>query len=359
MKKKHISFFAPYPLNESPSQRFRLEQYLSFLQSKGFEFTFLPFLNQSSSKFRSENPFFTKLFVLTKSILLRPFHLYQLISSEFVFIHREIAPLGPPILEWIISRVLNKKIIYDFDDAIWLTDKANESSFIKLVRWRRKVRSICKWSYKISCGNSYLADYAKQFNQNVFINPTTVDTGKVHISDSSKRGLNGNITIGWTGSHSTIKYLKIIISVLQAIEEKYPEVKFLVIADEDPKLPLKNMVFRLWKKETEIIDLASIDIGIMPLPDDAWTKGKCGFKALQYMAMEIPAVVSPVGVNSEIVEHGVDGYWCSNRTEWFTNLEELILNREKRIEMGKRGRKKVIGHYSVASNSANFLSLFQ
>jgi glycosyltransferase involved in cell wall biosynthesis len=101
------------------------------------------------------------------------------------------------------------------------------------------------------------------------------------------------------------------------------------------------------------------DIGIMPLPDDEWAKGKCGFKALQYMSLEIPAVVSPVGVNSEIVENGVQGFWCLSESEWFTRLEQLILNPEERKQMGRLGRQKVIQRYSVRSNTATFLSLFQ
>ena len=278
---------------------------------------------------------------------------------DFIFIHRETTPVGPPIAEWILAKLLRKKIIYDFDDAIWLTDKTDESVFKGIFRWRSKVRSICKWSYKISCGNSYLAAYAKQFNPNVFIIPTTIDTAKLHTRDAGDERSGKNIIIGWTGSRSTLKYLQELTPVLQAVEKKYSEVEYLMIADENPKLPLKNMVFRSWKKETEIRDLAAMDIGIMPLPDDAWTRGKCGFKALQYMAMSIPAVVSPVGVNREIVQNGVEGYWCTSHQEWFARLEELILNPEKRNEMGKRGRQKVIEHYSVASNSANFLSLFQ
>ena len=167
------------------------------------------------------------------------------------------------------------------------------------------------------------------------------------------------MTIGWTGSHSTLKYLKAIIPVLQSLEQKYSQIQFLVIADRDPQLPLQRYRFAKWRRETEITDLASIDIGIMPMPDDEWTRGKCGFKALQYMAMEIPAVVSPVGVNKEIIENGVAGFLCESPDEWFTALESLLLHAEIRMVMGLRGRRKIISSYSVASNSANFLSLFQ
>jgi glycosyltransferase involved in cell wall biosynthesis len=156
-----------------------------------------------------------------------------------------------------------------------------------------------------------------------------------------------------------LKYLHEISPVLSDLEEKYPHVDFLVIADHRPDLSLKNLTYKPWTKETEIADLSCVDIGIMPLPDDIWTKGKCGFKALQYMAMEIPAVVSPIGVNKEIVQNGIHGYWCISPDDWFLSLEKLILNKDLRITMGKEGRKRVIQYYSVESNTANFLSLFQ
>src|SRR5690606_22099916 len=114
--------------------------------------------------------------------------------------------------------------------------------------------------------------------------------------------------------------------VLKQIENKYPSTQFLVIADRPVDMNLRNLVFKKWSPETEIEDLLAADIGIMPLPDDEWTKGKCGFKALQYMALEIPAVVSPVGVNKDIVEDGVHGFLCASETDWFAALERLILN---------------------------------
>lgn len=279
-------------------------------------------------------------------------------SFTLVFIHREATPLGPPWMEWMIAKVFRKKIIYDFDDAIWLTDKDKESAWARFFRWRSKVASLCKWSWKVSCGNEYLAQFSRQFNNSVVINPTTIDAKNIHVPTGKTYG-NEHVTIGWTGSHSTLKYLETIVPVMQALEGKYQQVQFLVIADRDPALPLQRYQFVKWRKESEISDLAAMDIGIMPMRDDAWTRGKCGFKALQYMALQIPAVISPVGVNKEILKSGVEGFLCESPDEWFRALEDLTLNPERRKQMGSKGRQKVIGSYSVASNSANFLSLFQ
>jgi glycosyltransferase involved in cell wall biosynthesis len=291
----------------------------------------------------------------------RLFILYRVPTYDFVFIHRELTPLGPPFFEWLIAYVFRKKIIYDFDDSIWLTDKIDESKFEKLLRWRSKVTLICKWSYRVSCGNTYLAEYAKKFNPNVIVNPTTIDTNlkhnllKEHINTSIS---NSSIVIGWTGSHSTLKYLNLVESVLKYLEKKYQQVQFLVIADSEPKLDLVRLDFIKWNKESEVEDLLKIDIGIMPLPEDDWTKGKCGFKALQYMSLGIPAVASPVGVNTEIIDNGENGFLCQSEEDWLQCLEKLISDAKLRKKTGIGGRKKIISNYSVASNSSTFLGLF-
>lgn len=354
-----IAFLVPYPLNEVPSQRFRFEQYFQALEQK-HEISKYPFFSaQSFRSFYRNCSASMKAWIITKGIFSRCITLAKIMTTGVVFLHREAAPIGPPVFEWIIAKILRKRIIYDFDDAIWLTDKADESRFEKIIRWRSKVGLICRWSYKISCGNEYLADFARKFNSNVVTNPTTIETEKLHNPNLYQTEKSTNrITIGWTGSHSTLKYLNSIIPIIQLLQEKNKNINFMVIADQKPELQLERFEFVPWKKETEAQDLLKLDIGIMPLPDDEWTRGKCGFKALQYMAMRIPCVVSPVGVNSIIVDQGQTGFVAATGEEWMTYLEKLIRDGALRITMGEVGRKKVIEHYSVASNTANFLSLF-
>lgn len=164
--------------------------------------------------------------------------------------------------------------------------------------------------------------------------------------------------IGWTGTHSTIKYLDILLPVIRRLEREFT-FRFMVIADKDPRLSLKSYEFRQWNKDREIEDLLEFNIGVMPLSDDPWAKGKCGFKALQYMALGIPAVVSPVGVNALIVEGGVGGYICNSEESWYGSLKKLLTQEDLRNEMGLKARKKVESFYSVESNKKNFLSLFE
>src|SRR5258706_9862889 len=152
-----ILFLVPYPLQESPSQRFRFEQYIEIVRGKGHFVQVQPFPDSPNWKlFYSSGGQARKVLTLLRGFLKRGFILFKASSFDFIFIHREAAPLGPPIIEWILARILRKKIIYDFDDAIWLTDRANEPRWLTLLKWRSKVKLICTWSHVISCGNDFL-----------------------------------------------------------------------------------------------------------------------------------------------------------------------------------------------------------
>ena len=298
--KRKVLFLTPYPYDTAPGQRFRYEQYLGILNQNGIEYDLHSFMDDATW-----NVLYQKGFLLKKGwgiflgFIRRLFILPSVTQCDYVFIFREASPIGPPVFEWFIAKVLRKKIIYDFDDAIWLPNTSDNNQIVAGIKWHSKVGSICRWSYKVSCGNAYLADYARQFNSNVIVNPTTIDTVNYHnrIKDQHTPAL----TIGWTGTHSTIQYLDIIVPILQKLELQY-DFTFLVISNAPPAFKLKSLKYQHWSKDTEIDDLLMFNIGIMPLTDDAWARGKCGFKALQYMSLGIPALVSPVGVNTTIVD---------------------------------------------------------
>lgn len=355
-----ILFLTPYPLKESPSQRFRFEQYFTSLQDQGHSYHVQSFLDAQNWRlfFHSTN-LWAKIAALVKGFTKRVHILFYCASYDCIFIHREVTPLGPPIFEWLITRSHKRKVIYDFDDAIWMTDRSNESWMLRTIKWRSKVKSICRWSDKVSCGNDYLVSYARQFNNSVFYNPTTVDTDTSHNPELHAEQNSDFVTIGWTGSHSTLKYITQIERVLQRIEQQFPRMRFLVIADKPALLNLKSLQFIPWSLQTEISDLYKIDIGIMPLPDDEWSKGKCGFKAIQFMSLKIPVVTSPVGVNSTIVDHGMNGFLAASEDEWVNFLFQLINDKQQRIAFGQHGRKKIIEFYSVQSNKKNFVGLFE
>lgn len=360
-KCKRILFICPYPTGQAPSQRFRFEQYFQILKEADFKIDIAPFWSRKAwHNLYVKGNTFIKFLALVNGLFQRFVLSLQLSKYDFIFIHREATPIGPPLFEWIASRIYKKKIVYDFDDAIWIPNTSKVNDFASKVKWHTKVSSICKWSYVVSCGNRFLCDFASSFNRHVVLNPTTIDTENLHKPDSDANILRSNkIIIGWTGTHSTLKYLDPIIEVIQSLEVKYPEAfSFMVIADKEPLFKVKSLLFVPWCKKTEVKDLKKFDIGIMPLEDDLWAKGKCGFKALQYMALEIPAVVSPVGVNNLIIDHEKNGFLAHSSADWYNHLCALIENSEKRKKIGKEGRKKIIQFYSVQSNKINFLSLF-
>ncbi len=360
MNNKHILFVVPYPHNEAPSQRFRFEQYFQALKNNSITYNIAPFLSIKTWRILyQEGNNFSKSWYVFVSFLKRVTLLFKLSGYDYIFIHREATPFGPPFFEWSVKSIWRKKIIYDFDDAIWLDDP-NETGKIKhLVKWKRKVKSICRWSHKISCGNSYLANYAFQFNENVIVNPTTIDTINLHnLKRVKNNSLQDKITIGWTGTHSTLHYLQDIIPVIKVLEQKF-NFQFLVISNTAPNFDLKSLKFIKWNKLTEIEDLNQIDIGIMPLTDDKWSKGKCGFKALQYMALAKPVVASPVGVNVEIIDEGETGFLVNSLKDWEISLSKLISSVKERERMGEKGLQKIQKYYTVSSNEHNFLSLFQ
>jgi glycosyltransferase involved in cell wall biosynthesis len=355
-----ILFLVPYPLKEAPSQRFRFEQYLRLLHQHGSTFTIQSFLSLNNWRvFSQSGNHIRKYSALINGFGKRFIALLIAPNYDFIFIHREATPVGPPIAEWILVRILKKKIIFDFDDAIWLTDRKTEDKLMAWLKCRSKIAQVCSWSYKVSAGNSYLVGYAKQFCANTILLPTTIDTEYHHKSSNHMQNSSDSITIGWTGSYSTLKYLSIVQEALKKIEIEFPSVSILIIADQRPALSLPRWEFIPWNANSEIDDLLKIDIGIMPLPDDEWTKGKCGFKALQYMSLEIPTIASPVGVNGEIIDHGVSGYLANSEQEWLEALRALISNPSLRSIIGKKGKHEVDVRYSTIANSPAFLSLFQ
>lgn len=362
-----ILILCPYPHGEAPSQRFRFEQYLPYLQEKGFHITQKSFLDEETWRilYKPGNGF-KKAWGIVLGFIKRLLLLLTVFKYDFVFIHREATPLGPPIIEWLIAKVFRKKIVYDFDDAIWLPNTSQENKIAAALKWHTKVKWICKWSYKVSCGNSYLADFAKQFNNNVVLIPTTIDTEyhqrnkKQDIRDKKQVVANKDsspIIIGWTGTHSTEKYLQQLVPVLQDLEKEHLFV-FRVISNHNPKLSLKSFEYKVWNKATEIDDLNAFDIGVMPLEDDEWAKGKCGFKGLQYMALGIATIMSPVGVNKEIISHNENGFLASTSHEWHSYLTLLLTNTEKRKAIGTAGLQKINTTYSVLANRDNYENLF-
>ena len=353
-----VLFIAPYPTAQAPSQRFRYEQYFKLMEKEGIQYEVSSFIDRKAWEILYRpGHLFQKFSALIRGYWRRIGDMFRLHRYDVVFIHREASPFGLPVFEWLITKVFRKYTVYDFDDAIWVPNASESNSNLTMVFKRfHNVADTCRWVSVVSVGNKYLAEFASKLNGRVVINPTTIDTDEHHntLTDHD----NEKFVIGWTGSHSTLKYLNDIYPILARLEASF-DFEFHVICDTPPKTDLKSVKFVKWNKETEIEDLLKFNVGIMPLPDDIWSKGKCGFKALQYMALGIPAIVSNVGVNAEIVDHGKNGFVCQTPEDWFQHLNMMISDPELVRNLSLHTRDKIVDNYSVKSNSRNFLSLLK
>ena len=361
MPNKYIAkllVLCPYPLEIAPSQRFRFEHYLPILASAGIDTQVSPFLTSATMQVLYKKGYWTRKAIGTiAGFSRRVWVLATLFRYDCVYIHREAAPVGPPIIEFIISK-LGIRIIYDFDDAIFLSKTSEVNRLVSFFKWPSKVSYIARASWKVSVSNAHLCNWAKQFNTQTIILPTTINLNYHHPVpkiDIHKR----KIIIGWTGSHSTVKYLDIVKPALIYLQNNY-DFEFRVICDVDPEcFEIKNYVFKQWCLETEIEDLAAIDIGLMPLPEGAWELGKLGLKAIQYAGVCAVPIVSATGSGHEVVVDGKTGFVVENTTEaWIGALSKLLSAPETMMAMGAKAREYIRLHYSVEANATTFLNLF-
>jgi glycosyltransferase involved in cell wall biosynthesis len=350
-----ILFLTPYPIYSAPSQRFRFEQYFNFLQNNDITIVTSSFLDEATWKvFYQKGFLLKKVLGILKGVINRHLLLLKIHQFDKVFIHREAAMIGPAYFEWVYAKIFKKKLIFDFDDAIWLKDVSDANENLSWLKFPNKTKFIIKYAHTVIAGNTHLSNFALQFNKNVSIIPTTIDTS-YHLPLQKKQ--TDKIKIGWTGSSTTNKHFELLKKVLATITSKFSQVEIIMISNVAVYNNEFDIKFIKWNQQTEIEDLSQINIGIMPLPNDEWAKGKCGFKGLQYMALEIPTIMSPVGVNTEIIQDGVNGFLASTEEEWLSKLGLLIQSEKLRKKLGKAGRQTVIDNYSIEANKEKYLTL--
>jgi glycosyltransferase involved in cell wall biosynthesis len=280
-------------------------------------------------------------------------------SFERIFVQRELTPIPAyPLVERLLT-LRHDKVIFDFDDAIYLNGVSQRflPVLFKLLGGSSKADNIVSWSNRIIVGNRYLRDYAEKHNQDVTVIPTCVDTERLYdrpkLYCSNRR--DARPVIGWSGTSGGLKYLDAILPALRRIAQKWQFV-LRIISDSMGPLnisqvgPDLSIEFVRWRAENEVRDIREFDVGIMPLPNDEFTRGKCGFKALQYMACALPVVVSPVGVNCEIVSHGENGLVARDVDEWERCLIALLDRPDLRKQLGQAAQETVESRYSVRRN---------
>ena len=352
---RKILIIADHRLNRSPSQRYRFEQYLDYFKTVGWGWELSEIITEKDDKmFYNPGNYSKKAWILLKSFFIRFKDLRRAKNFELIFIQREALLLGSSYFEKQFYK--RNKVIFDFDDSIWLLDTSPENKKFEFLKNPDKTKINIAHAHCIIAGNSFLANYAKQFNPNTIVIPTTIDTD-FHIQIPELRNKE-KIVIGWSGSISTLKHFEIAIPALKEIQNKYPnKIEIHVIGQGSYSHPELNIISKNWSPKTEVDDLNCFDIGIMPLPNDEWVKGKCGLKGLSYMACGVATIMSSDGVNSEIIKHGENGFLATSQQEWVDCLSQLIENPNLRYKMGNAGRETVVQNYSVNANKVKYLEV--
>lgn len=347
--RKKILFIGPHRPNRNGSQRFRMEQFFPYLQDAGFDYDYSWFINEKDDRvFYSSGKWIGKLGVFLKAIRIRLGDILRSNWYDVIFIQREAFMTGSVFFEKQFSRS-GAKVIFDFDDAIWLDDVSEQNRKLSWLKRPSKTADIIRMADEVIAGNHFLAEYAKQFSQHVHIIPTIVDTTVFRPADTARRA-GEPICIGWSGSKTTVKHFETVLPALRKLNEIYGHrIRFKLVGDRNFRAEGLSLECSDFSFENEPKEFQEMDIGLMPLPDDIWSKGKCAFKAIQYMSFETPPVVSPVGMNTEVVQHGVNGYLADSIEEWVTYISGLINSDHLRRTIGHEARKTVMERYSLQS----------
>ncbi len=350
-----LLYIAPHRPGRSPGQRFRFEQYTDCLSAAGFSITYSYLLNQWDDRhFYHHGNYTAKLWIAIKGLIIRMFDVIRASRFDYVLVYREAHFFGMAFFERLIAK--RTVMLFDFDDAIWLNDTSDSNKNLSWLKNAGKTAAIVRTSALTIVGNDFLAAPPRQWSRNVIVIPTTIDTNTYSYRKPKERE---PVVVGWIGSLTTLRHFKQAIPFLTDIKNKYGDkVIYKVIVDVDYREPALGIVSTKWNQLTEVEELANIDIGIMPLPDDDWSRGKCGFKGIQYMSLGIATVMSPVGVNTSIISHGQNGMLAQTRQEWTDCLSQLIESAPLRRKLGLAGRQTIEERYSVKSQQQHLVNAF-
>ncbi len=259
-------------------------------------------------------------------------------KGDTLFVQRTRMPL------WALMAVKGRgvRIVYDFDDAVMFKNSLspNPYSLRRTMSFRRQL----KYSDLVIAGNEFLRAEASKYHGDVRVLPTPIDGARYTEKRYERRD---EVVIGWIGDHGSIHYMESYRDVWDEVGRRHGNAVLAIICDtfiETARIPLKKIP---WSFDREVRDLQSFDIGVMPLFDDLWSRGKCGYKIIQYMGVGVPAVCTPVGINRDVVEDGANGFWAATREEWVEKLARLVGDQGLRLAMGKAGREKIMARFTV------------
>jgi glycosyltransferase involved in cell wall biosynthesis len=353
MRTLDLLALVPYPLGTTPSQRFRLEQWAPLLASEhGIRVHWSPFADARLAALLTRPGHLAgKAARLALASVARLQDLPRARRHDVVLVHRAACLAGPAWLERVLAR-LGRPLVFDFDDAIWLRHTSGANAFFDRLKFPGKTATLCRIASLVVAGCGYLADYARRHNERTVVVPTSIDTDA--YAPRAHRE-NGRVVVGWTGSATSLTHLEAFAPVLRTLLAQRP-VELRVLSTREPDLPGVPAVFRRWTPQNEVEEIRAFDIGIKPMPDDPWARGKCPMKELQYLALGVPAVCSDVGTAGEAVRPGENGFLATTPDEWTDRLVRLVDDPALRTRMGEAGRRTVVERYSAAASARAFAS---
>jgi glycosyltransferase involved in cell wall biosynthesis len=360
-KAKRIIFLCPYPFDKAPSQRLKYEQYFPYFIANGWQITISSFISENFWKIiYKKNHYLAKIIYTIYGYFRRIRDLFRIRKFDVVYVHLWVTPLGLPVFEWLISK-LSKKLIYDIDDMVFLGHSSEANKIIVKVKGTKKMILLMKKSNHVITCTPYLDQFVRQYNEKTTDISSTINT-KIYIQRTDY-SLNDIPILGWSGSYSTSKYLKILEPIFISLLNKGIKYQVLVIGDEnfhfsDSRIPFTAIP---WSRDKEVDNLNKIDIGLYPLPDEPWVYGKSGLKALQYMALGIPTIATAVGANFRIITDEENGFLIpiNNLDLWEKRIIQLLNDKDLRERIGKKGRETVERFYSVEANKDKYLNILE
>lgn len=334
---KGVAFVKYGDMAASTRQRFL--QYFQYLLPLGISVEISPLLDNNYlenlySGRRRRNLAIAKAYARRSGQAIRS-------HADFFWVYSEVFPYLPGWMERLVL-MSRKPVIYDIDDAIFHQYDAHPNPMVRRLLGH-KLEPLLRGSSLAVCGNAYLEQYVRRFCRHTEIVPTVVDTEKYR---PAPREAEGPVVVGWIGSPSTWTYVRPYLPILEAVAAE-SGLRISVVGAGPKAEAAPHVVHHEWDEEQEIAMIQDMDIGIMPLPDEPWARGKCGYKLIQYMACGLPVIASPVGVNAEIVQHGVNGFLARSEAEWAEAIRRLAGDRELRASMGAAGRLRAERFYSL------------
>lgn len=342
-----------YPV-EAAATRYRLTQFVAPLAERGITMEVRPFLDSSlfASLYRRAEMWRTGVRLL--DAWWRRFgDVWRARDFDVLLVQREAMLFGPPVIEWLSMRFAGCPMVLDLDDATYLSYISPVyGRLVSRLKWFGKTDDLIRWAKIVTCGNRNIADYVAGKGVRSLVIPTVVDTEQFRPAATIKRKENEELVLGWIGTHSTFEYLETIFPALQQLARTRPfRLKVIGAGRDSINLPGVTIENLPWSMEREIADFQSLDIGLYPLVESPWAAGKSGFKAIQYMAVGVPYVVTPVGASGEIGVPGETHLCATTVDEWRDALATLLTSADLRARMGEAGRLYAVRHYNVAAQA--------